>query len=626
MYDSAQTGAGAADAVPVPDELPPIEGLDDEDPYVPGRRPRVWLWTLVAALVLVLLVVTILMLGVVGFYDGLKDRARASRQFAQDHYALGVERLEAGDYELAIAEFQLAMRYDSGLRNAQIRLEQAKELARAQVPPTSEARRDATASLYRQAVTHYENGELVQAVAVLDELRGLDADHQRDNVETMLGTAHHQLGLDAVREDRLDDARAHFESVLAYQAGTATGELAQEQLNLLNLYMAALNHWERDWSATIQALNGLFALAPGYKDVQLRLHDAYTYRAQELVDEGDWCQASDEYAAAVNIFPLESTVDKRDDASIRCQGIDRVAAPVPTARPTVAPSESPAPLFDAAATPTAEAAELGSGQIAFTSFDPIRRMLDIYVVDLSQGAARLLRESASQPAFAPDGSQVAFRNLDPEHLGLGVLDLGTDMVNETTDHAEDSTPVWSPDRSQLVFSSDKEGDRRWRLYVISPADFRGEGEEWGYGQMPSWSADGDWVAYHGCDERGNNCGLWVMRPGGFDADYVSTDGSDTSPSWSPDGSRLAFISTRDGNWELYVVDVMSGVELRLTDDPATDVAPVWSPDGRRLAFLSDRGGAWAVYVLDIASDQVRKVIATGNTYPDPVRERLSWVR
>jgi TolB protein len=73
-----------------------------------------------------------------------------------------------------------------------------------------------------------------------------------------------------------------------------------------------------------------------------------------------------------------------------------------------------------------------------------------------------------------------------------------------------------------------------------------------------------------------------------------------------------------------VVDVASGVELRLTDDSAADVAPVWSPDGRRIAFLSDRGGAWAVYVLDIASDQVRKVIATGDMYPEPASERLSW--
>jgi TolB protein len=459
----------------------------------------------------------------------------------------------------------------------------------------------------------------------LDELRGLDADHQRENVETMMGTAHHQLGLDAVREDKLDDARTHFEAVLAYQADTATGEQSQEQLNLLNLYTAALNHWERDWSATIQALNGLFSLAPGYKDVQLRLHDAYTYRAQELVDEGDWCQASEEYAAAVGVFPLESTVDKRDDASLRCQGLDQAAAPVPTARPTVVASPSPLPQSEAGATPTEEDVNLGSGQIAFTSYDAVRQMLDIYVVDLSQGAARLVQENASHPAFAPDVSQIAFRNLDSEHLGLGVLDLRTDRVNETTNHAEDSTPVWSPDKSQIVFASNKEGDRRWRIYVISPAEVRGEGQEWTYGKMPAWSVDGEWVAYHGCDLRGNNCGLWVMRPGGFESAHLSTDASDTSPSWSPDGSRVAFVSSRDGNWELYVVDVASGVELRLTKDPATDVAPVWSPDGRQLAFLSDRGGAWAVYVLDIASDQVRKVIATGDIYPDPVSERLSWV-
>jgi TolB protein len=602
-----------------------MEGLDDQDEYAPGRRPRAWLWTLIAALVLVLLAVTVLVLGVVGFYDGLKDRARASRQFAQEHYALGVERMESGEYELAIAEFDLAMRYDSNLRDAQTRLLEAKELARAQAPPTSEARQDASASLYRQAVTHYESGELGQAVSVLDDLRGLDADHQRENVETMLTTAHYQLGLDAVREDRLDDAKAHFEAVQIYQADAVTGEKAQEQLNLLNLYTAALNHWERDWSATIQALNGLFALAPGYKDVQLRLHDAYTYRAQEYADEEDWCRASDEYAAAVQIFPLEATVDRRDDAAIGCQTINEVAPPVPASRPTALPTASPPPRSDATPTPTAETVAVGTGQIAFTSFDAVRQMLDVYVVDLSQGAARLLRENASQPAFAPGATQLAFRNLDPEHLGIGVLDLRADTVNETTDHPEDSTPVWSSDRSQIVFASDKEGDRRWRIYVISPAEVRGEGQEWIYGQMPAWSSDGNWVAYQGCNDRGDECGLWVMQPGGFGSARLSTDASDTSPSWSPDGSRLAFISARNGNWELYVVDVASGLELRLTDDPAIDVAPIWSPDGRQLAFLSNRGGAWAVHVLDIASDQVRKVIATGDAYPDPISERLSWV-
>ena len=69
----------------------------------------------------------------------------------------------------------------------------------------------------------------------------------------------------------------------------------------------------------------------------------------------------------------------------------------------------------------------------------------------------------------------------------------------------------------------------------------------------------------------------------------------------------------------------TGQETRLTENAAADVAPTWSPDGRRLAFLSNRDGGWAVYILEIQSGRVQKVIATGDAYPDPVAERLSWM-
>ena len=149
----------------------PEDGDYQVPAQVPGCGTRIWLWTLIAALVAVLLVVFVLGLGVVGFYDGLRDRAMANRQIAQEHYTLGMAHLEAGDHELAIAEFELAMRHDSNLLNLRDRLRQAKELARAQVTPTSETRRDAAALLYKQAVPHYESGNLAQAVAVLEELR-----------------------------------------------------------------------------------------------------------------------------------------------------------------------------------------------------------------------------------------------------------------------------------------------------------------------------------------------------------------------------------------------------------------------------------------------------------------------
>jgi len=265
---------------------------------------------------------------------------------------------------------------------------------------------------------------------------------------------------------------------------------------------------------------------------------------------------------------------------------------------------------------------VGQGRIAFTSFDAARQRYDIYVVNLAQGSARLLQENASQPAFSPGGALLAFHNCDPHHLGLSILKLDRNQVSDLTPHSEDSVPAWSPDGTQIVFASNKHGDRKWRIYAISPAEVRGEGEKWAFGQMPAWSPAG--IAYHGCDEHGDNCAVWIMKAGGFEPARLTTDHSDTAPTWSPTGRRLAFISARDGNWELYTVDVTSGQETRLTDDLATDVAPQWSPDGKRVAFLSNRGGAWAVYVMEVKSGRVQKVIATGDAYPDAASEHLSW--
>jgi TolB protein len=267
----------------------------------------------------------------------------------------------------------------------------------------------------------------------------------------------------------------------------------------------------------------------------------------------------------------------------------------------------------------------GKGQIAFASFDAIRQRHDIYVIDLAQGDARLLQANASQPAFGPGGKRLAFRNLDPQHLGISILDLPGNTVSEVTAYVEDSTPTWSSDATQIVFASNKHGDRKWRLYAISPNEVRGEGEEWAFGQTPAWARDGSRIAYQGCDERGDNCALWVMQPGGFNRAKLTTDPSDTAPAWSPDGTRIAFASARAGNLELYWIDIATGEEQRLTSDSAVDLAPVWSPDGKQIAFLSNRERAWAVYILDLKTGQVQRVIATGDAYPDPLGECLSWM-
>jgi Tol biopolymer transport system component len=71
---------------------------------------------------------------------------------------------------------------------------------------------------------------------------------------------------------------------------------------------------------------------------------------------------------------------------------------------------------------------------------------------------------------------------------------------------------------------------------------------------------------------------------------------DQQPAWSPDGSKIAFVSQRDGNSEIYVMHADGSNQTRLTDD---DANPAWSPDGRKIAFASNRGenDNWDIYVM-----------------------------
>jgi hypothetical protein len=83
---------------------------------------------------------------------------------------------------------------------------------------------------------------------------------------------------------------------------------------------------------------------------------------------------------------------------------------------------------------------------------------------------------------------------------------------------------------------------------------------------------------------------------------------DLSPSWSPDGSSITFVSDRDGKADIWLMDMSTEAATRLTDTPAPANAPVWSPDGRKIAYLADAINsifiAATVNVLDIKSGEM----------------------
>lgn len=93
----------------------------------------------------------------------------------------------------------------------------------------------------------------------------------------------------------------------------------------------------------------------------------------------------------------------------------------------------------------------------------------------------------------------------------------------------------------------------------------------------------------------------------------------SEPSWSPDGTRIAFRGGSFPDVDIWLADADGSDPVRVIDHPAADGYPVWSPDGSRLAFVSNRDGVWKLYVMDADGSNLRELASTSERDADPAR-------
>ena len=184
---------------------------------------------------------------------------------------------------------------------------------------------------------------------------------------------------------------------------------------------------------------------------------------------------------------------------------------------------------------------------------------------------------------------------------------GSNMKNLTNHPANDQGPKWSPDGSKIAFYTDRDylsadpKEHSTEIYVMN-ADGSNPTRitnSFTIDAWPSWSPDGSKIAFQ--SYRDGNENIYVMNADGTDPVRLTSHPKvDYYPAWSPDGSKIAFYSDRDDNLEIYIMNADGSNQTNLSREPlAFDESPSWSPDGTKIAFWSSRvPDYYDVYTMD----------------------------
>lgn len=127
---------------------------------------------------------------------------------------------------------------------------------------------------------------------------------------------------------------------------------------------------------------------------------------------------------------------------------------------------------------------------------------------------------------------------------------------------------------------------------------------------PTWSPDGQQLAYVSFEKGRSAIYVQDLRTGKR-TQVSREDGINGAPVFSPDGASIAMTLSKGGNIDIWLLHIASGRKQRLTRNPGIDTEPAFSPDGKSLAFTSNRGGGAQIYEMDLTNKRVQRLTFEG---------------
>jgi TolB protein len=266
----------------------------------------------------------------------------------------------------------------------------------------------------------------------------------------------------------------------------------------------------------------------------------------------------------------------------------------PTLAPTLVPTQADAgpPTLMPTFIPDFGGGSSPSGKIVFACY--INRIDQICIMNADGSGRRQLTNftaTAFYPSLSPDGQTVYFSSSQNGTFDIYSIDInGNGLQRLTNGIGSLYAPELSPNGEQIIFTNNGNG-----LWVMNPDGSDPHALTFKDDIDPTWSKDGSMIAF--ASNRQGQRQLFVANANGKKVDKV-TDLKHMGgrSSWSPDGTKLAFYRGPDGDRDIYVINIDGSGLQRLTNG-GDNLGPSWSPDGQWIAFTSFRDENNEIYIV-----------------------------
>jgi TolB protein len=455
-------------------------------------------------------------------------------------YKEGVAAQEAGDFQLALENYNTILQRSSGYKDVVKRIREIRQRADEDV-------------LFARAEESFKGSRCTEAIDSYRQLQALNATYKRDAVTGRLFDCYISLGREIVERqppatDRLPQAKDYFVKALALRP-RETDAAAEERL--ITVYLAGQAAVEgRNWEDAARWFEAVHKQRPGYlSNIYLRpLYDAYIANGDAYAAAERYADAWDQYDKAVGL-PVENSV-------VAIERRARIAFKItPTPTPTVTPTVTPLP------TPTA---------IVFVT-------------------PTALPSPTPVPPLASFRNQIVFRADKEGQYGYWVMNpdgsnrryLGNSKELDSQYEALIVKEQLSPDGRCRLYPYKEKGETYVQIYIRCQGNQ--EGELWsrkltfleGITYDAVWAPDGSRIAFVSAEKTSDD--VYVIDPDGKSWwNYtLNTWEWDKHPSFSPDSRKIVFWSNREGTKQLYVIDADGRNAKKIYATTWDEYDPIW---------------------------------------------------